>query len=141
MAIYGASATPNSVGQSIIQNFIKPQYEGKVYAVNPKYDQVLGVPCYPSLQAIPDEIDLVVVAVPARIAPRIFEDIATKGAKAAIVISGGFSEVGTRGKELEDEIVAIGKENGIRIIGKLSFLLEEKKFQIGICGVMEFNFN
>ncbi len=75
VAIYGASASPNSVGQAIIQNFIKPQYTGKVYGVNPMYTTILGVPCYPSLQEIPESVDLVVVAVPARITPRIFEDI------------------------------------------------------------------
>ncbi len=117
VAIYGASATPNSVGQAIVQNFIKPQFTGRVYAVNPKYSQVLGIPCYPSLQDIPDEIDMVVVAVPARITPRVFEDIAAKGVKAAIVISGGFSETGPRGAELEDQIVKIARENGIRVIG------------------------
>lgn len=117
VAIYGASVTPNSVGQAIIQNFIKPQYEGQVFAVNPKYNQVLGVECYPSLQDIPGPVDLVVVAVPARITPRVFEDIVAKGSKAAIVISGGFSEVGVIGAELEDMIVDIGKKHGIRIIG------------------------
>ncbi|MHA1576897.1 MAG: acetate--CoA ligase family protein [Candidatus Thorarchaeota archaeon] len=117
VAIYGASASPNSVGQAIIQNFIKPQYTGKVYGVNPKYTTILGVPCYPSLQEIPESVDLVVVAVPARITPRIFEDIAAKGCKAAIVISGGFSETGPKGAEIEDEIVAIGQKHGIRIIG------------------------
>ncbi len=117
VAIYGASPSPNSVGQAIVQNFLKPQYEGKIYAVNPKYSNVLGVPCYPTLGAIPDPVDMVVVAVPARITPRIFEDIAAKGSKAAIVVSGGFSETGPRGAELEDEIVRIGRKHGIRIIG------------------------
>jgi acyl-CoA synthetase (NDP forming) len=117
VAIYGASASQNSVGQAIIQNFIKPQYTGKVYGVNPKYTQVLGVPCFPTLQDIEGSVDLVVVAVPARITPRVFEDIATKGTKAVIVISGGFSETGPKGAEIEDEIVAIAKKNEIRIIG------------------------
>jgi len=117
VAVYGASATPNSVGQAIIQNFIKPQYTGKIYAVNPKYSSVLGVPCFPTLQEIPGPVDLVVVAVPARITPRVFEDIGAKGTKAAIVISGGFSETGPAGAEIEDEIVAIAKTHGIRIIG------------------------
>ena len=117
VAIYGASASQNSVGQAIVQNFIKPQYTGKVYGVNPKYNQVLGIPCYPSLQDIKGPVDLVVIAVPARITPRVFEDIAAKGTKAAIVISGGFSETGPRGAEIEDEIVAIAKKNSIRIIG------------------------
>ncbi len=117
VAIYGASASLNSVGQSIVQNFIKPQYTGKVYGVNPKYTQVLGIPCFPSLQDIEGPVDLVVVAVPARITPRVFDDIAAKGTKAVIVISGGFSETGPRGAEIEDEIVAIAKRNGIRIIG------------------------
>jgi acetyl coenzyme A synthetase (ADP forming)-like protein len=117
VAIYGASASQNSVGQAIVQNFIKPQYTGKVYAINPKYDQVLGVPCYPSLQDIPGPVDLVVIAVPARITPRVFEDIGAKGCKAAIIISGGFSETGPAGAELEDEVVRIAKEYGIRVIG------------------------
>ena len=117
VAIYGASVTPNSVGQAIVQNFIKPQYTGKVFAVNPKYDQVLGIPCYPSMQDIPKPIDMVVVAVPARITPRVFEDIAAKGTKAVVVVSGGFSETGPRGAELEEIIVKIAKENEIRIIG------------------------
>jgi acyl-CoA synthetase (NDP forming) len=117
VAIYGASPSPNSVGQAIVQNFIKPLYEGKVYAVNPKYNSVLGIPCFPTLQDIPDPVDMVVIAVPARITPRVFEDIAAKGTGAAIVVSGGFSETGPRGAELENEIVAIGKKHGIRIIG------------------------
>lgn len=117
VAIYGASVTPNSVGQAILQNFIKPQFTGKVVAVNPKYKQVMGVPCYSTLQEVPDPVDLVVVAVPARLAPAVFDDIAAKGSKAAIVISGGFSETGPRGAELEDQIVAIANRNGIRIVG------------------------
>jgi acyl-CoA synthetase (NDP forming) len=117
VAIYGASASPNSVGQAIIQNFIKPQYIGKVWAINPKYESVLGVPCFPSMKDIPEPVDMVIVAIPARITPRVFEDIAAKGTKAAIVISGGFSEIGPKGAELEDEIVAIAKKNSIRIIG------------------------
>jgi len=117
VAIYGASASQNSVGQAIVQNFIKPQYTGKVYGVNPKYTQVLGIPCFPTLQDIEAPIDLVVVAVPARITPRVFEDIAAKGSKAVIVISGGFSETGPKGAEIEDEIVAIARKSGIRIIG------------------------
>ncbi len=117
VAIYGASVTPNSVGQAIVQNFIKPMYTGKVYAVNPKYRQVLGVPCYPSMQEIPEPVDMVVVAVPARIAPRVMQDIADKGTKAVIVVSGGFSETGPRGRELEDEIVEIAKKHNIRVIG------------------------
>ncbi|TFG34189.1 CoA-binding protein [Candidatus Thorarchaeota archaeon] len=117
VAIYGASTSQNSVGQAIIQNFIKPQYTGKIYAINPKYDQVLGVPCFPTLQDIKEPVDLVVVAVPARITPRVFEDIAAKGTKAAIIISGGFSETGPAGAELEEEVVAIAKKHGIRVIG------------------------
>ncbi len=117
VAIYGASATPNSVGQSIVQNFIKPQYTGKVYGVNPKYSSVLGVPCYPSLKEVPDPIDMVIVAVPAQLTPRVFKDIAKKKTKAAIVVSGGFSETGPKGAALENEIVEIAKKNGTRVIG------------------------
>jgi acyl-CoA synthetase (NDP forming) len=117
VAIYGASASQNSVGQAIVQNFIKPQYTGKVYAVNPKYDQVLGVPCFPRLQDVPEPVDLVVVAVPARITPRVFEDIGANGCKAAIIISGGFSETGPAGAELEDQVVQIARKYDIRVIG------------------------
>ena len=62
-------------------------------------------------------MDMVIVAVPARITPRVFEDIAAKGTKAAIIILGGFSEIGPEGAEIEEEIMAIAKKNVIRIIG------------------------
>ncbi len=117
IAIYGASTTPNSVGQAIVQNFIKPQFSGRVYAINPRYKQVLGVPCYPSLQEVPEPVDMVIVAVPARLAPTVFEDIGKSKCKAAIVVSGGFSETGPKGAEIEEEMVRIAKKYGIRIIG------------------------
>ncbi len=117
VAIYGASATPNSVGQAIVQNFIKPQYSGKVYAINPRYKRVLGVQCYPSLQEVPEPVDMVVVAVPARLAPAVFEDIGKSKCKAAIVVAGGFSETGPRGAEIEDEMLKVARKYGIRIIG------------------------
>ncbi len=81
----------------------------------PHEDSILGFPCYPKLTAIPGELELIVVVVPADTVPEIIADAAAKGAKAVAIISSGFSEVGKH--ELEQKIVAIAKEAGIRILG------------------------
>ncbi len=117
VAIIGASGIQGSIGNVLLQNFLNPAYKGKVYPVNPKYNSISGLKCYPSILEIEDHIDLAVIAVPARLTPKIMQECVKKGIKAAIIISGGFSEIGPEGKALEDETIKIAKEGGIRVIG------------------------
>jgi len=90
----------------------------KVFVVNPNYDEVLGLKSYPSLLDIPERVDYVVVAVPAKQTPDILMDCAEKGVKAVHIFTSGFSETGLEeGRVLEDRLVEIARQGGFRIIG------------------------
>ena len=89
-----------------------------IYPVNPKYTEVLGLPCYPNLQSIPGAIDHVVVCIPASSALNILDDCAAKGVKSVHFFTAGFSESGDPAQaELEEEMLRKAQEGGFRIIG------------------------
>ncbi len=115
VAVIGASRNPERVGHIILKRMIEIEYPGKLYPVNPKAEKILGIKCYSSVEEIPDEIYLAVIALRADLTPSALEESAKKGAKGAIVISGGFSEIGNYG--LEAQLLSIAKKYGIRIIG------------------------
>ncbi len=115
VVVIGASRKPGHVGNVIAANFAK-KFKGDVYFVNPKGGELFGKPLYKSIDEIPaDEIDMAVIVVPARIVPAVMRELPKKKVKAVVVISGGFAEVGR--KDLQDEIVRIAREHGMRIIG------------------------
>src|SRR6266542_543593 len=116
VAIVGASATPGTVGSILIRNLIENPFGGVVYPVNPKRKAVHGVLCYPDLTAIPEQVDLAVIATPAATVPGVIKECVGRSIPAAIIISAGFSELGAEGRKLEMEIKAIAKGN-MRIIG------------------------
>jgi acetyltransferase len=89
----------------------------RLFLVNPSQQAVFGTKCYPSVRELPVEVDLAVLIVPAKVIPSALKDCAGRGVKAAIVQSAGFAETGPEGKKLQDEMVAVAKEHGIRIIG------------------------
>ena len=115
VAIVGASRSEEKVGHVILRRMVEIGFEGKIYPINPNADEILGIKCYQSISDIPGSIDLVVVAVRADVTPAIIEEAADKGARGALVISGGFSEVGNW--ELERKLVEVARRGGIRIIG------------------------
>ena len=119
MAIIGASPIAQKVGNIIIHSLIENKQRGllktELFPVNPRYPTILGEKCYPSLRDLPADVETLVVVIPAEGVPAVIEEAASKNAKAAIVISSGFREVGNT--ELDDKLVAAGKEAGIRIIG------------------------
>ncbi len=115
IAVVGASSNPDKMGHTILKNIIDGGYEGKIYPVNLKEDNILGIKCYPKILDIPENIDLVVIVVPAPIVKDIILEAGEKGAKGAIIISGGFKEIGN--DDLEMEVLNAAKEYGSRIIG------------------------
>lgn len=115
VAVVGASANPDKTGYTILRNLIDGGYEGDVYAINPKSESILGVACHKSLADVPGDVDLVVVVVPAAAVPDVMREAAQKRAKGAVIISGGFREIGNT--ELEGEVMRIAAENGIAVIG------------------------
>ena len=119
IAIVGASPIANKVGNIIAHNLIENKQRGllkaELFPVNPKYPTILGQKCYPSLRVLPQDVETLVVVIPAEGVPSVIEEGALKNAKAAIVISSGFREVGNA--ELEQKLDKARKESGIRVIG------------------------
>jgi len=119
IAVVGASPIAHKVGNIIIHNLIENKERGllkaELFPINPKYPTILEQKCYPSLLELPQDAEALVVVVPAEGVPRVIEEGASKNAKAAIVISSGFLEVGNT--ELAEKLAQAGRETGIRIIG------------------------
>ncbi len=116
IAVVGASRDPTKVGYQVVNN-LKKGFRGRIYPVNPRAREILGLRAYPSLTSIPDEIDLAVIAVPAPIVPRVAEEAGRKGVKALIVLSAGFKEIGAEGARLERRLVEIVRKYNMRMIG------------------------
>jgi len=117
VALVGASATPGKIGNSVLDSMAKHDYKGKVYPINPKADEILGIKCYPSLEAIQDTIDLVVVCVDLSVTPPVLEACAKKGIHSVVIVSGGGKELGGERAKMEAEIKRLSEQHKIRIIG------------------------
>lgn len=115
VAIIGASRDPNKVGHVILQNYINAGYSGKIYPVNKNADSVLGIKAYPTVGDVKAPIDLAVIAIPAEFVPQALEECGKARVKTAIVVSGGFAEIGNT--KLQDEMVRIAKKYGIPTLG------------------------
>lgn len=122
IVIVGASRTPGKVGYEVLRVLVENSqggiYRGRLYAVNPKSDEmILGVPTYKSILDLPEAPDLAVLVTPAKYTPSAMEECGQRGIKNIIVISGGFAEVGGEGVELQRKLEEIRKRYGMRVIG------------------------
>jgi len=116
IAVIGASADPMKGGYYLLRNVLGG-YGGKVYPVNPRYDSLMGVKCYPDIESIPGNFDLAIYFIPARFFPDTIRACAKKGVKGIIIESAGFAEVGEEGRRLQEEAVRLAGELGIRLWG------------------------
>jgi len=91
VAVVGASREPEKVGHRILKNLVEGGFRGHLYPVNPKADEILGVKCCGSISDITDEVNLAVIAVPAKIVPMVAEECGKKGVKGLVVVSAGFT--------------------------------------------------
>jgi len=117
VAVIGATETLGSVGRTIVWNLISSSFGGTIYPVNPKRPSILGIKAYPTLSAVPEVVDLIVVVTPATSVPAIISEAADIGVKSAIVISAGFKETGPDGVELERQIMEHAQRGNMRVIG------------------------
>ena len=117
VAVIGATETPGSVGRTIVWNLLSSTFGGTIYPVNPKRSSILGIKAYPTLSAVPELVDLIVVVTPARTIPDIIKEAIDIGVKSAIIISAGFKETGPEGVELERQILEHARRGKMRIIG------------------------
>jgi len=115
IAVIGASPDSNKVGYAVLRNLLA--FPGKLYPVNPRHTLIQGRTVYPTLASIPDPVDIAVVVVPARLVPEIVKEAGKKGIPLVIIISSGFRESGEAGAQLEEQVLTIARQYGIRIVG------------------------
>jgi acetate---CoA ligase (ADP-forming) len=119
VAVIGASTNPHKLGYAVLKNLLDCGYgqRGRIYPINPGAAEILGLKSYPSVQAVPETIELAVVVIPYAQVPEALRACGQKGIHAAIVITAGFREAGHAGVERELELIAIAKEYNIRMVG------------------------
>jgi acetyl coenzyme A synthetase (ADP forming)-like protein len=117
VALIGASRHPGTIGYFLLQCLTRSGFSGKVYPVNPNVDSLMSLKTYPSVLAIPDDVDMAVIAVPAKIVAKVADECGRKGVHTLVVISDGFKEVGPEGVSREKELRDIALGHGMRIIG------------------------
>lgn len=136
VAIVGASQHKGKVGYEILKSLIDGGYEGQIYPVNPKAEPIEGLRCYPDLESIGKVPDLVIIIVPAKIVPAVMKQCERVKARSVIIITAGFREVGKEGRQLEEQVIRIAKQAGIRIIGPncLGVIVPENKLNASFGG-------
>jgi 3-hydroxypropionyl-CoA synthetase (ADP-forming) len=117
VAVVGASAAPGKIGNAVLDSLVRYEYRGKVYPINPTRPEVMGLPAWPSLTAIADPVELVVVTVALPMVPDILRECAAKDVHNVVIISGGGKELGGESRALEAEIKRLAREFGIRVVG------------------------
>jgi acetyl coenzyme A synthetase (ADP forming)-like protein len=115
VAVIGASAENGKIGNSVMKNLINGGYAGEIYPINPKADEILGRKAYKSIGDVPGDVDVAVFAVPAKFVPQALREVGEKNVPAAVLIPSGFAETGNH--ELQEEIVEIAREGGVRLLG------------------------
>lgn len=117
IAVIGATQDFTRIGGRPIDYLLRAGYKGKVYPVNPKYDEIAGLRCYHAIEDIPGRIDLAILAVPRKLVVAAVRDCVQSGVRSMTIFSSGFAEVGGEGAKLEGEIVRLAKENKVRVLG------------------------
>jgi len=116
IALIGASPNPEKLSCTILESLLKMGFQGKIYPVNPGYQEIRGLKCYPAPGEITDKIDIAIFAVPASTVLEILNG-PVENIKGAIIVSSGFREIGPEGKEMEARLKEILEEKGIRAMG------------------------
>ncbi len=117
IAVIGASEKLNSVGMKVFKNLLEGQFAGQLYAINPKHVNVQNQPCFSSVKDVRAPIDLAIITTPNHTVEKIIKECGKKNIHAVVIISSGFSETGKEGKALEETILNIAQQNGVRLIG------------------------
>lgn len=117
VAIIGASTRPGAIGAVLVDNMLASGYKGALFAVNPKQAAIKGVRCFPSIDKVPQRVDLAVIATPPQTVPHLIAECGLAGVRSVVVITAGFSEVGSEGARLERELLENARRHRVRVIG------------------------
>jgi acetyltransferase len=140
VALIGVSNEQNKLSGRPFRFFHEYGYAGEIYPVNPKYQEIAGVPCFAKLSNVPGEVDLAVITLPAAAVPEALEECGRQGVKAATIISSGFAEVGSEGARLQEKLTDVASKYGIAVCGPncSGFVYFPEKvtatFSVGIAG-------
>lgn len=115
IAVVGASADPGKAGSQAIASL--RDFPGTLVAVHPRETEIQGFPCYPSVTALPEPVDLAILAIPAKFCVQAAREAAARGVGGIFIISGGFAETGEDGMALQNELAAICDQSGMRLLG------------------------
>ncbi|HVU92094.1 MAG TPA: acetate--CoA ligase family protein, partial [Jatrophihabitans sp.] len=117
VVVVGAGQRPGSVGHEVLRRLLDGGFAGEVHVVNPHRASVLGIPCRAAVQDLPDGVDLAVIAVPAQAVPDAVRACGERGVRAAVLLGAGFSEAGADGMRRQNEVLAIARRHGVRLVG------------------------
>ncbi len=136
VAVIGASNNPAKWGFSILNDLLVKGFKGDLYPVNKNEEKISGMTCYRSVKDVPKTVDLAVIAVPAQIVPTVMKECAEKGVKTAVIISAGFREAGGEGEKLEEEVIRIARQGGMRFVGPNCFGIINPFSHLSTTGLM-----
>jgi acetate---CoA ligase (ADP-forming) len=117
VAIVGASAVAGKAGHELIRNIQANGYPGRLHPVNPKGGEILGLPVSASIARLPDGVDLALVVLPAEATPAAVRECAARGIRHIVLMAGGFAEVDDAGTRIQQELIEIVRETGVRLMG------------------------
>jgi acetyltransferase len=117
VVVIGASAIPHKPGNDVIRNIVANGYAGKLYLVNPKGGEIMGMKVERSVQDLPEGIELAVIILPASANPQAIRECAAQGIQAIVLAAGGFSEVDEKGEKLQEDLIKAIRETGVRVLG------------------------
>lgn len=137
VAIVGASKNETKRGFQAIRTLLSEKYAGKIYPVNPKEKSIQGLPCHAKVSDISGPVDLVLITTPAQTIPAILEDCGAKGVHGAVIIAGGFGELGDEGRKLQDEVAQTARKHRIRLIGPNTSGMMNLKANLNLVGMRD----
>ncbi len=117
VAVVGASRDPGAIGNTIFRNILQCRFQGSVYPVNPKASSIEGVQAFPSLSALPETPDLVILAVPATKVSALAKQALERGARGLLVLGAGFAETGPEGARRQERLLRLTRSHGARLVG------------------------
>lgn len=117
VAVVGASSTPTKIGYQVLDSLANHEYQGKVYPINPNRSEIMGLPAYPSLEDLPEAVDLAVATIALASVPDVIKQCGARGVHNLVIISGGGKELGGESQAMEELIRKLALEEGVRIVG------------------------
>ena len=115
VAVIGASPEEGKIGNSVMKNLINGGYQGEIYPIHPRAEEILGRRCYKSVTDVPSEVDIAIFCIPARFVAGVLAEVGEKGIPGAVLIPSGFAEVGE--DALQQEVVKVAREHNVRLMG------------------------